>query len=107
MASSSEIRNIILECRLLPGQHSFAVSAHATIGQLLDEILEMLEKSIAAEQARNMLEYYQPQLQVLRDDELRYLDHRLTLEEAGLRNGDVCRIQAEPRKGKQLFCQWC
>ena len=107
MPQLNEMREIILECQLLPGQHRFIFPAEATIGQLLAEVLNMLANSEAATQAHEMLAYYQPELLLQQAAESVPLNSDLTLDEAGLLSGSVCRIGANPRKDKQLFCRWC
>ncbi len=97
---------LTLLCHRDNTQHQLYAYQQQTVGELLEQSLQLLAAGKSTEQMRHMSECYTPVLERVSDGNGIALDNALSLVEAGVCTGDTLQIAAKPRKEKLLFCRY-
>jgi hypothetical protein len=99
---------INLECHTDPGIHHFDVSPDLEINAFIQRVMQRLAEGDNGERVRAMLAYYEPILELMESGTAsRVLDSSKTLQQACVHDNATCRISANPRKEKIMFCSYC
>ncbi|MGM0594664.1 MAG: hypothetical protein ACQETD_09015 [Pseudomonadota bacterium] len=103
--SQSSPIHVTIACQIDPGQHLFEVSPQLTVGAFLKRVLNELAAKEGGERVKTLLECYEPALELQEAGAGRALNSGLTLDQAGVNDGALCRIAGTPRKERIMFCR--
>ncbi|MFO7592601.1 MAG: hypothetical protein R6X15_00960 [Pseudomonadota bacterium] len=95
---------VTVDCHNSPNRLHFDVDPHLPVHALVKQVLDLLAEGENAEHVNMMRRYYSPVLELVREDSAIPLSSSDTIRQAGIADQSLCRIAAEPRKDRFMFC---
>jgi hypothetical protein len=103
--NEQSVLNLTLLCNSDNACHYFRIPSGTKISAFLDLALAKLSEGDGAERVEALKQYYQPILELLREDGSSIeLPSHLSLAQTELSNGATVRIAAHPLKERIMFC---
>lgn len=106
LPEGQEILTLLLHSNSDNAYHEFHLSSQMTVAAFLEMALKRLSEGDGAERVAALKRYYQPILEIQESRGERELPPQLTLAEASVSNGAVCRIAARPLKKRIMGCSY-